>query len=154
MVKIRQAGFTYLEILIVLLVIGVILSISVASYSNLHSNSLDQRRKTDIEEVRSALEQYRSVNGAYPTPNLTQGLAFGSAGLTDGTNVYMQKIPQDPQAPKRQYYYTTASDDYTLAAQLNTAEPTACVSPPGGDLCGQAGSELGCNYCMGSYGKK
>lgn len=154
MAKIHQAGFTYLEILMVLLIIGVILSISVASYSNLHSNSLDQRRKTDIEEVRSALEQYRSVNGAYPTPNSTPGLSFGSDGLSDGTNVYMQKIPQDPQAPKRQYHYEVTSDDYTLAAQLNTAESTACVSPPGGDSCGQTGSSLGCNYCMGSYGKK
>jgi prepilin-type N-terminal cleavage/methylation domain-containing protein len=150
----NQAGFSYLEIMMVLLIIGLLLSISVASYTNLHANSLDQRRKTDIQEIRASLEQYRSVHGAYPTPNLTPGLPFGSAGLTEGTNTYMQMIPQDPQYPKKQYHYSVASDDYTLSSQLTKPEDVACLVPAGDDLCGQTGSNYDCNFCMGSYGKK
>lgn len=154
MKKQNQAGFSYLEIMMVLLIIGLLLSISVASYTNLHKNSLDQRRKTDIQEIRSSLEQYRSVNGAYPTPNLTPGLPFGTSGLTDGTNTYMQQIPQDPEYPNKQYHYSVAADDYTLSGQLTKPEDTVCQVPAGNDLCGEAGSNYDCNYCMGSYGKK
>lgn len=152
--KARQAGFTYIEILIVLIVIGILFSISVASYSRVRQRTMDQRRKADLEDVRAALEQYRSVNSVYPTPAGTQGLVFGSSALTDGTRTYMQVIPQDPQYPVYQYYYVTSGDDYTLAAELNTPESPACAAPPGGDLCGQASSGVGCNYCIGSYGKK
>lgn len=148
-----QDGFTFLEILIVLVIISGLLIFAISSYTNVREKSFDERRKTDLEEIRSGLEQYRSVNNAYPTPNSTPGLPFGSA-MTDGTNTYLQRIPQDPQYPAKQYNYTTAGDDYTLAAQLTNPETPACLVPPGGDLCGRTGSGFACNYCLGSYGKK
>ena len=146
-----QKGFTFLEILVVLLIIGMLLAITSASYSQVRSRSLDQRRKTDLEEVRAALEQYRSVNSAYPTPYTTPGLAFGSEGLNDATHTYMQVLPQDPQYPRYNYHYAVADDDYTLSSQLAVPEETACQAPPGGDSCGTG---IGCNYCIGSYGTK
>ena len=150
----NEYGFTYLEILVVLLVIGVLLTISISAYVNLRANSMDQRRKTDLEQLRSALEQYRSVNNAYPTPGASPGLSFGTDSLEDATHTYMATIPQDPESPRRTYFYTTVGDDYTLATELTRAEDLACQSSPGGDSCGQEGSGFGCNYCLGSYGKK
>ena len=149
-----QSGFTYIEILVVVIVLSILFSIAMSSYSGIRSKSIDQRRKSDVEEIRSALEQYRSVNSAYPTPAGTHGMTFGTGSLTDGTSTYMQKIPQDPQYPQRQYHYTTSGDDYTLSTELQTPEPTVCQAAPGGDSCGQSGSGYGCNYCLGSYGEK
>lgn len=152
--KQHQAGFTFVELLMVIMILGMLLTLGLASFSKVRERSLDQRRKTDLEDVRSALEQYRSVQSAYPTPVAGQGLNFGTSALTDGSQTYMQLIPQDPQYPKRQYHYTTSGDDYTLSTHLITAETTACQAAPGGDSCGQTGSGYGCNYCLGSYGKK
>lgn len=149
-----QSGFTYLELLVVIVVLGVLFTMGLASYSRVRERSLDQRRKTDLEDIRSALEQYRSVQSAYPTPIAGQGLSFGTAALTDGSNTFMQLIPQDPQYPQRTYYYAVSGDDYTLSTQLITPETTACQAAPGGDSCGATGSGYGCNYCLGSYGKK
>ncbi|OGK15586.1 hypothetical protein A3H80_03720 [Candidatus Roizmanbacteria bacterium RIFCSPLOWO2_02_FULL_37_19] len=150
--KYASEGFTLFEMLIVLLILSTILSIATVSFFSVRRDSRDSRRKTDLEEVRSALEQYRSNNNIYPTPTGTFGLPFGQSGLTDDdANTYVQLLPQDPLFSKRNYYYQTSGGDYTLSTELETAEPTPCATPPGGDSCG---SGLGCNYCLGSYGKK
>lgn len=149
-----QKGFTLVEILMVVMILGILFVTGTLSYANIRQRSMDQRRKTDLEDIRSALEQYRSVHSVYPTPAGPQGLLFGTSALTDDTRTYMQIIPQDPQFPNRQYFYNTTEDDYIVATQLATPEETPCAAPPGGDSCGQEGSALGCNYCLGSYGKR
>lgn len=149
-----DGGFTLLELLIVVLLVGLLLSIATLSYGEITKRSRDSRRKTDLEEVRSALEQYRSNNNAYPTPfpTPTDGLPFGTSGLTDSSgNIYVQKLSQDPRSPSRKYYYATQSGDFTLAVHLENADPTPCLTPPGGDSCGTG---LACNYCLGAYGQK
>lgn len=150
----RQDGFTYVELIVVVVILGILFTFGSLSYSSIRQRSLDQRKYTDVEEIRSALEQYRSVNGAYPTAIPGQGLSFGTAALTDGSSLYMELIPQDPQYPRYQYFYTDSGDDYTIAVQLITPEDTPCGEAIADDSCGQTGSGYNCNYCMGSYGKK
>src|SRR3989338_8593710 len=148
----RNNGFTLMEILITLTIIGIILSIATLSFTSVRMDSRDGRRKTDLEEVRSALEQYKSNNNAYPTPGSSFGLPFGQSGLLDSaSNTYLQRIPQDPLYPRRNYYYQTSGADYTLSTELENVETTPCAIPAGGNSCGTG---FACNYCMGSYGKK
>ncbi len=147
-------GFSLFEILIVMGLLALITTIGALSFSNVRSRAEDARRKTDIEEIRSALEQYKSNNNKYPTPiaTITMGLPFGTTGLTDTTNTYMNKIPQDPKFPSRSYYYYSADGtDYILKTQLNNPEPTPCSLTPTPDLCGLTKN---CNYCYSSYGQK
>lgn len=151
---VQKSGFTLIEVLLVVVLLSILYVVGLSSYSKIQEKSLDQRRKADIEQVRLALEQYRSVNSAYPTPTGTSGLPFGTNGLTDADNTYIELLPQDPQYPVRQYHYTTADDDYILSAQLINPETVACQVPAGNDACGQADSGFDCNYCYGSYGQK
>ena len=146
-------GFTLFEILLVMAIIAVITTIGAISFTNVRSKSEDSKRKTDIEEIRSALEQYKSNNNRYPSPvvTITMGLPFGTTGLTDSTNTYMQKIPQDPDYPVKTYHYTSTGSEYTIKSELNYVEPTPCALTPTPDLCG---STYNCNYCYGSYGQK
>lgn len=148
-----KKGFTIVEILVVLAIIAIIVSIGTVSFNNVRSRSEDAKRKTDMEEIRSALEQYKSNNNQYPTPfvTITMGMQFGLSGLTDVNNTYMQKIPQDPDFPAKSYHYTSNGTDYTLKSELNLAEPTPCALTPTPDLCGTG---FNCNYCYGSYGQK
>ncbi|KXK10941.1 MAG: hypothetical protein UZ22_OP11002000573 [Microgenomates bacterium OLB23] len=83
-----------MEILLVMAIIAIISALTTVALANIRSRSEDSRRKTDIEEIRSALEQYKSVNNAYPTPNvtITMGLPFGTSGLTDANHTYMNKF--------------------------------------------------------------
>ena len=147
-------GFSLLEMLLVVLLIGLLAGIASLSYSRVLERSRDSKRKTDLEELRSALEQYRSNNNTYPTanPTLPSGLSFGTAGLQDGSgNIYMQKLPQDPLYNKRNYFYSASTTDFTLSTELENPNPTPCLTPPGDDSCGIG---YGCNYCLGAYGEK
>lgn len=139
-----------IEILVVVTIIVLLATIGIVSYTSFNKQARDSRRKGDLEQIRGALELYRSNNSAYPTPGGSYGLSFGSGAITDASNnTYMSKIPQDPQSPKT-YYYTVASGDYTLGAMIE-----------GSSTCGVAGTDCettvgtqACNYCLGPFGEQ
>ena len=93
----NEFGFTLIELLVVIGIIGILTAISTIAYSSVTKNSRDQRRKVDIEQVRSALEMYRSnqVNANYPTNS-----QYFSGNATTYTSVlepnYIAKLPSDP----------------------------------------------------------
>ncbi|KKQ23902.1 MAG: Type II secretion system protein G [Candidatus Roizmanbacteria bacterium GW2011_GWC2_37_13] len=128
-------GFTLIEILVVATIISLLAAAASVAYSQLSKQSRDARRKTDLEQVRAALEMYRSNNDDYPV-NLSS--------LTAPT-VYVQSVPTDPKSDTYSYYFNRIStSDYTLAAYLETGGAN-CVA-------GQCGGN--CNYCAGPYGQK
>jgi hypothetical protein len=103
--------------------------------------SKDGVRKSDLGEIRSALEMYRSDKGGYPT---TANFPACNAGtLNDGGSpvvIYMQKVPCDPKN-SGQYVYTYVSDGstYHLYSCLeNSGDPQGdspndsghCAGPP------------------------
>lgn len=142
-----RKAFTLLEILVVIGIIALLASITVVSYSRFVKQSRDARRKTDLEQIRAAIELYRNFKSVYPTP----GMVFGTDSIVDGSTTYMSKIPQDPMfsgAEVNTYYYTSPGptyQDYTLCTYLEGGGTAS------GYLCG---TTLVCNYCMGPYGQK
>ncbi len=146
----KRNGFTLIEVLVVSTIIALLATIGIVSYTAFNKQARDGRRKADMEELRGALELYRSNNGVYPSPAGTYGLDFGSGSLTDASNnTYVSKIPQDPQSPHT-YNYTLVNGDYTLSAELEGSS-TCGVS---GIDCETTGGTQSCNYCLGPYGQK
>lgn len=102
-------GFTLIEILVAATIVAVLSVIGVVSYNSVNKRSRDAKRKSDLEQVRSALEMYRSDNGVYP------GVGSGFAPLTDLdsgngplTPTYLPSIPMDPKSTASTpipYYY-------------------------------------------------
>ena len=144
----KTEGFTLVEVLVVVTIISVLASIAAVSYSRFIKQSRDTRRKTDVEQIRAAIELYRNFKGAYPTP----GMTFGSSSITDVvggvTSTYLGKVPDDPMPTPYSYYYTSADpyQDYVLCAYIEGGETTSVNPAPS---CG-----VTCNYCMGPYGQK
>lgn len=116
-------GFTLIELLVVISIIGILIAVGVVSYQKSVKLSRDSKRKTDLEQLRQALETYRSEEGSYPAT------ATWSSDLTSGD--YISTIPVDPKDGN--YTYTKgAGATYTLCADLELGVP------PGGS----------CNYSV------
>lgn len=142
----KNCGFTLIELLVVATIISLLSGIGLVSYSQFVKKSRDERRKADLNNIRSALEMYRSDRDSYPT-NLTK--------LTTSTPKYLEKIPEDPKGYDYVYEVspsgcdetTVICSDYTLYAYLETGGGCGVASPPN---CGG----VVCNYCVGPYGEK
>ncbi len=63
----KQRGFTLLELLVVIGIIGILVGIGTISYQSAQEKSRDSRRRGDLKAISNALEQYYAENtGSYP----------------------------------------------------------------------------------------
>ncbi|KKS96691.1 MAG: general secretion pathway protein G, general secretion pathway protein G [Candidatus Gottesmanbacteria bacterium GW2011_GWA2_43_14] len=114
--KRTNSGFTLIEILIVIALIGIL---STALWSNLIQSiykGKDARRKQDLSAIAKSLELYYNDNISYPAPPLDFGNPLTHPD--DASIVYMAKIPTDPGYPDRNYCYDGGADFYRLYANL------------------------------------
>lgn len=130
--KIRKSGgFTLIELLIVVAIIGIFAALLMANFIGVRQRARDGQRKSDLRQIQSALELYRSDIGSYP---LT--LAFPSCGdpLTSGGSTYMQKIPCDPLGEA--YQYSGSSTVYCLRTCLENTNDSQRDSPDNPSITG------------------
>ncbi len=65
--KARESGFTIVELLIVIVVIGILAALVIVTFSGIQQKARDTERQTDIKALHSQLEAYYAQNGAgYP----------------------------------------------------------------------------------------
>lgn len=134
----RKRGFTLVELLIVVGIIGILATLLMANFIGVRQRARDAQRKSDIRQIQSALEFYRSDLGTYPA-----SLSSCGNSLTGGSpvNTYMQKLPCDPGGTSGYnsgtYYYTSSGGTtYGLGACLeNTADTQGTATSPGGSGC-------------------
>lgn len=109
----NKKGFTLIELLVVISIISVLSALLMTNFVGVRQRGRDGQRKSDIRQVQSALEFYRSDNGSYPTVFPVCGQPFTYNNIT-----YMQKIPCDP-TEKTDYPYVSANGlTYTIYACL------------------------------------
>lgn len=146
MKKIR--GFTLIEILIAVAIIAILTAIGIVSYSSVNKRSRDAKRIGDLEQIRSALEMYRSDYGFYPSVNTGPFSSDYVSALSDTlvTGMYIPSLPTDPQPTVHTYLYKPNNQDnisgnfygYCLCAYLETqsqADPALCPDTPPADMC-------------------
>ena len=111
----KQGGFTLLELLIVIVIIGILALLIIPNITSAPKKARDTKRKTDITTVRKGLEEYFVNNNVYP--NALTDLQVGSAPI-------VKVLPTDPKANPNVAPYTYI---YTAANANSTYTLTACL---------------------------
>jgi type II secretory pathway pseudopilin PulG len=106
---------------VVVIIISVLAMIGFASYRTVNQKARDGKRLSDMQQVRSALEMYKTNTGAYPicTPMSQACYYKASAPLANSLmnqlqGTYIDVLPLDPQEPTYYYIYVSNGSTYTL----------------------------------------
>jgi len=138
----KKKGFTLIELLVAMAVMAVLMAISLVSYQGAKKSARDGKRKADLEQIRSALEIYRTDCKTYPTSGNFAALQSELVSATNANcrgNSYMSQVPNDPQSPLYSYTYVYVSPNlYYLCTYLETGTATSTHC---GANCGTT-----CNY--------
>ena len=65
--KKRNQGFTIVELLIVIVVIGILALLVITTYSGIQQKARNSQRQSDLQALQTQLEAFYSQNGYYPT---------------------------------------------------------------------------------------
>ena len=115
----KEGGFTLLELLIVIVIIGILALLIIPNVTSAPKKARDTQRKTDLRAVQKALEEYYTSYNAYPVATGIADTALGAA-LATGNPPILKAVPTDPKNSS-QYVYT-----YTAAANTSYAL-TGCL---------------------------
>jgi prepilin-type N-terminal cleavage/methylation domain-containing protein len=64
--KRKQSGFTIVELLIVIVVIGILAALVITTFSGVQKKARNTERQTDIKAIHGQLEAYFSQQNSYP----------------------------------------------------------------------------------------
>lgn len=127
-----KKGFTLIELLVVISIIAILSALLMANFIGVRQRSRDATRKSDLQNIRQALELYRADIGSYPATN-SIGCGAALRDPNDANVVYMAEIPCDPTAGSSSttgYKYTLAGNgSYTVTACIeNSADADNVIS--------------------------
>lgn len=164
-----RQGFTLIELMIVMVIMGILVSIGVTGFMSSQIKGRDTTRKGDLKAIGQALELYYNDNGQYPGNDTNGGIkgCYGGIGITPtpapspcpvrtpfldvNNTLYMAKIPSDPVSTQRYYYQATAvngvNTKYQLYAHLENSQDPQIISTSYN--CATSGTAI-CNYGISS----
>lgn len=113
----RARGFTLLELLVVIVIIGLLASYVGPRYFAQLGKSETATARAQLDGLRKALDTYRLDVGRYPSTE--EGLASLSVRPAEGSDrwagPYLSKpVPADPWGHPYQYRSPGATEDYEL----------------------------------------
>ena len=106
-IGIGERGFTLIELLVVASILVVLAGIGLVQYKNAVTRSRESVLKTDLFNLRDAIDQYYADKAQYPG-TLDELVSAG----------YMRRVPDDP--------FTMSNSTWqTVASEPDAANPTA-----------------------------
>ena len=95
-----ESGFTLLELLVVMTIIGILAAIAVPALRDSPQRAREATLREDLFTMRSVIDQYHGDKGVFP-PDLQTLVADG----------YLRKIPIDPMTGRADWGLRAVQDD-------------------------------------------
>lgn len=108
--KTNQKGFTIIELLVVIVIIGILVALALPNLFAAQARGRDTDRKNELKNFQQKLETYFGDNDEYPDGDVAA--AATAIGITDSAEY---------TGPRQDTYTYTVADDqqsYTLSADL------------------------------------
>jgi prepilin-type N-terminal cleavage/methylation domain-containing protein len=141
---ITRSGFTLVELMVVVSVIGILSAIVYANFGSARAAARDDVRKSALKEVQLALQLYKAQYGVYPDQGCGNNAGKSPSGIWSGPGYtvggavacdqyivglvpeFIAALPMDPifdeqNAVDAGYVYKSSGTDYKLIA-LSAAE--------------------------------
>jgi general secretion pathway protein G len=125
-VGIRGSGFTLLELLVVIVIIGLLAAYVGPKYFSQLGKSEVTIAKAQIEAFEKSLDTYRLDVGRYPTTEegLAALMAAPAAATAKWNGPYLKKgIPQDPWGHPYQYRAPGSQGEYEITSLGKDGQP-------------------------------
>ncbi|RLK48348.1 general secretion pathway protein G [Alkalispirillum mobile] len=108
MTRRRQSGFTLIEIMVVVVILGILAGIVVPRIMDRPDDARISKARSDIRAIESALNLYRLDNNVYPsTDQGLEALVEEPTGDPQPRNWreggYLDRLPKDPWGNDYQY---------------------------------------------------
>lgn len=136
-----KRGFTLVEALIVIGIVGILIGVSAFSLSTLRSRARDAKRQADLRVIQAAFQQYYADQGFYPAHgSFQQGppstapvttltsstgnpncVPAGNPNCPNPVRVYLSIVPVDPQLAEG-----NNSQHYCYQPQASIGNPIDC----------------------------
>lgn len=120
----KNHGITFIEILVTITIMGILGSLVAISFANSQKKAKDEKKISDLQKIKVAIEAYRSDNTdhLYPPASASFPPACGSP-FSVGTMTYIKPFPCDGNT---KYIYATDANftKYSLRACLNDTQNT------------------------------
>lgn len=144
-----KKGFTLIEMLVVIGIIGLLASVVLVGLTNARKAGRDARRVADLRTIQNALELYFNRCNFYPggascsSAGSSSGFTGMAAALT-GSSLGIASVPNDPLGGRSYAYFLLGGgQEYVLGAVLEDASNRALQDGLHGGFCQDA------YYCVG-----
>jgi type IV pilus assembly protein PilA len=115
----NESGFTLIELMIVIAIIGILAAIAIPQFSAYRTRSYNSAAQADLRNAATAQEAYYVDNQTYASPAALTGSTFGfyssgNVGINGGFG----------------------TDQYTMTAYHSSGDKTYTLTGPGGTITG------------------
>ncbi|MGB1237274.1 MAG: type II secretion system major pseudopilin GspG [Pseudomonadales bacterium] len=115
----REAGFTLLEIMVVIVILGLLVALVAPSVLGNQDKAMVQKARADIAALGSALKMYKLDNFRYPTTEqglqaLVSAPSIGPKAKNYRQEGYIDALANDPWGGPYQYRYPAANGKFAV----------------------------------------